>query len=383
MNVNSKRIVIEKTCMNEPVSVSDYHSTEIVIHRQSSDSKKIFNYKSPKNEIKIDNQFDPHLNNLISNKTAIDKISPIISTTSPTISAASNSSINTFLNSSNNLVIDEDSYLQSNSFCTNNQHDSSPTTGNYSSLIELKENVFERKYNYKIFEFNVMKLKQKKLKQQQQQFSQQASDDCANPLIKPLSSQELDHQIKHDYYEITRKLQDNLRKQKVLFSKAANLLNSELKVQIMNFNLNKSSSVNRNNNLNHSNADYFCKQCNCGFDLLNGYLNHLYTDEHQKYTGSITTPTPQALNINGSNVFLDELNIVEKSPLKGLFCKLIFLNTKNLNFIIKGVEFLFPTRAFYCSLCDELCDNETLTDLHLRSVAHTNKYQVCNTDHRK
>ena len=45
-------------------------------------------------------------------------------------------------------------------------------------------------------------------------------------------------------------------------------------------------------------------------------------------------------------------------------------------FFFLGVEFLFPTRAYYCSLCDELCDNEVLIELHLRSVSHNQKYQV-------
>ncbi len=265
-------------------------------------------------ELNIENLVDTelHLRLSLLDSKPVNKISPIIANTPNIYKESPNSS--SF--SSNNLIIDEDVFSQNNSFSTNNQHDSSPTTGNYSSLIELKENVFERKYNYKIFEFNIMKLKQKKLKQQQQQFSSQPqSDDNGTVPSQPkLSSQELHHQI-HDYYEINRKLQENLRKQKLLFNKAANLLNSELKVQIMNFELNKNSTLNRS--INQKNTDYFCKQCCCGFDKLNDYLSHLYTDEHQKYTGNITTVAPQLLNINGNNIFLDQLNIIEKSPLRG------------------------------------------------------------------
>jgi hypothetical protein len=265
-------------------------------------------------DLNIENLVDTelHLRLSLLDSKPVNKISPIISNTPNIYKESPNSS--SF--SSNNLIIDEDVFSQNNSFSTNNQHDSSPTTGNYSSLIELKENVFERKYNYKIFEFNIMKLKQKKLKQQQQQFSSQPqSDDNGTVPSQPkLSSQELHHQI-HDYYEINRKLQENLRKQKLLFNKAANLLNSELKVQIMNFELNKNSTLNRS--IIQKNTDYFCKQCCCGFDKLNDYLNHLYTDEHQKYTGNITTVAPQLLNINGNNIFLDQLNIIEKSPLRG------------------------------------------------------------------
>ena len=97
----------------------------------------------------------------------------------------------------------------------------------------------------------------------------------------------------------------------------------------MNFELNKNSTLNRSTS--QKNTDYFCKQCCCGFDQLNDYLNHLYTDEHQKYTGSITTAAPQSLNINGNNVFLDQLNIVEKSPLRG-FCFFKLFNSNLLKF---------------------------------------------------
>ncbi len=267
---------------------------------------------SLKVERSVEDELQARLNALNNQKAALKLSLNKQNQISPAVSFYSNASFSTLMTSSNNLVIDEDVLSQSNSFYNNNLHDASPTTGNYGSLIELKENVFERKHNFKVFEYNIMKLKQKKIKEQQQQYQQNLLD---GQLTVP--RQQLDHQ-KHDYYEINRKLQENLRKQKLLFNKASNLLNNELRIQIINDNLNKRFNLNRSLGLNSTdNLDYSCKQCNCGFEKLNSYLNHLYSEEHLKHIGGLSSTSVQSVCTSGSNGFLDELSIIEKDSLKG------------------------------------------------------------------
>ena len=296
--ISSEQIIsiCEATSLNTTIS-TNYSDSELEKQNKQSCS----HYVETKSEPNIKYLPDDELHVRISTADNCKANLPIMNKTnqidiSPTPSVYSSTSSSTFLTSSNNLIIDEDAQ-------SNNLHDLSPTTGNYGSLIELKENLFERKYNYKSFELKIMKLKQKKMNQFETSKEDLQQQDQAYT--------QFDHQ-KHDYYEINRKLQEHLRKQKLFFNKAANLLNNELKIQIQNHD-SKSSQIENNNN----NLDYFCKQCDLGFEELNYYLNHLYTSEHQKFTGILTAAAAQTVNLHGNNVFLDELKTVEKGPLKG------------------------------------------------------------------
>lgn len=271
-------------------------------------------------------------NSLYSNKSVSNTNVNNNNNLSPDSSFLSASSINLLLGT-NNLVIDEDyqsnceenySTTAVNSILNLNENilnDTSPTTGNYGNLIDLKKNLVDKKYSYKFHELSIAKLKQKKLKEQlkEQQAQKQASVDI----------QQKDYQ-KHDYYEIYRKLKENLRKQKLFFQKSINLLNSELKIKIITENLNRKFNLSRNSNqssITTTDSNYSCKPCDCQYEKIENYLNHLYSDQHLDYLGGLGSTSTQTFSNN--NNFVDELKLFDDSTLKGnIIYERTFFNSK-------------------------------------------------------
>ena len=43
---------------------------------------------------------------------------------------------------------------------------------------------------------------------------------------------------------------------------------------------------------------------------------------------------------------------------------------------VLGVEFLLPTKAFYCKLCKEFMGDAACAEAHLKTTLHNNNYLV-------
>ncbi|GIY31841.1 hypothetical protein CDAR_107871 [Caerostris darwini] len=93
---------------------------------------------------------------------------------------------------------------------------------------------------------------------------------------------------------------------------------------------------------------HWCENCNQQFPTIAMIMNHLQDKNHE--------------------LRHDPKNIVVGEPLKDNFDK----NVKLLP--VRGVEFIMPVHAFYCSLCKEPLLNIASAEHHLKGHNHTMKY---------
>uniref|UniRef100_T1JHH7 U1-type domain-containing protein n=1 Tax=Strigamia maritima TaxID=126957 RepID=T1JHH7_STRMM len=99
---------------------------------------------------------------------------------------------------------------------------------------------------------------------------------------------------------------------------------------------------------------HWCKQCNQMLPHLHNFLQHLQDKKHIQGMDPYDRPwLPEALK-----------NPPITKPKKGLIAA------------IKGVQFLKPVAAYYCSICSEFMGDASCAELHVKSKNHNYKYLV-------
>ncbi|XP_055938477.1 uncharacterized protein LOC129968522 isoform X2 [Argiope bruennichi] len=93
---------------------------------------------------------------------------------------------------------------------------------------------------------------------------------------------------------------------------------------------------------------HWCDSCLQLYPTLPKMLEHLYSEEHTKH--------------------IDPSKVIAKEPPKENF------DSKDYKLLpVKGVEFIKPLYAFYCSLCKETLPNQSYAEYHLKGNSHIEK----------
>ncbi|CAL1269399.1 unnamed protein product [Larinioides sclopetarius] len=97
-------------------------------------------------------------------------------------------------------------------------------------------------------------------------------------------------------------------------------------------------------------GSHWCESCNQHISTIPKMMEHLHSETHIKH--------------------VDPSKVITKEPPKESFDKNVRL------WPAKGVEFMKPLYAFYCSLCDEMLSNQSYAEYHLKGNSHIEKYMT-------
>ncbi|GBM05304.1 Zinc finger protein 318, partial [Araneus ventricosus] len=97
-------------------------------------------------------------------------------------------------------------------------------------------------------------------------------------------------------------------------------------------------------------GNHWCESCNQHISTIPKMMEHLHSETHIKH--------------------VDPSKVITKEPPKESFDKNVRL------WPAKGVEFVKPLYAFYCSLCNEILSNQSYAEYHLKGSSHIEKYMT-------
>ncbi|XP_074662939.1 uncharacterized protein LOC141915344 [Tubulanus polymorphus] len=99
-------------------------------------------------------------------------------------------------------------------------------------------------------------------------------------------------------------------------------------------------------------GNYWCRQCNSIHKTIFDFFQHLHSKGHVQGMDKYNVPwLPESLK----NPKVEPMKDVQMLPMR-------------------GVEFLMPCSAFYCSLCDEFSGDAACAEDHIKQKSHNEKY---------
>lgn len=106
---------------------------------------------------------------------------------------------------------------------------------------------------------------------------------------------------------------------------------------------------------------HWCESCNVFPKTARDYLKHLHAEEHMNRE---TMETPWHVGIDH-----DPYPTYDKAPIKRV--------------PVRGLQFLVPASAWYCKLCSAWIGDLHCASVHLKSLTHSNRYDVSECEYRK
>ncbi|XP_018120378.1 zinc finger protein 318 isoform X2 [Xenopus laevis] len=100
-------------------------------------------------------------------------------------------------------------------------------------------------------------------------------------------------------------------------------------------------------------GSHWCEKCNSVHLKLVDFLLHLHGTKHMEASG----------------------NRENRPWAKDSAPKLKQRGKQTISLPFRGAEFLLPTNAYYCELCEELCADQSSVEEHLKSFVHNKKYK--------